>query len=175
MLSLGTVLWRCGEELLGKEGSLQGARQEATVSRDSHNSAWVCCHLCIVETLQPGCRKELHSPERVETQGVLWQLHGRLPKSLTPSPQLVSPPGRKDEEHLSPSGKTDRWNCNSGHSFMDTFSGTSVLDWAKLFLKRKLFFCYCVFMWKKTHSGGWSPAQLYPASTTSCALWKLHN
>lgn len=93
-----------GNELLGKEDSFREAKQEVTVSRDSHSSAWVCCHLCVVETLWPGCQKEVCSLRRMEMQGVLWLLRDELPKSLRPRPQLVSPSVPKDEEHL-PQGR----------------------------------------------------------------------
>lgn len=86
-----------GDELLGKEDSLHGTGQEVTVSRDSPSSAWVCSHLCVIETLRPGCRREGCSLRRAAVHGVLWPLPDKLPKRLRPSPQLVRPVP-KDEE-----------------------------------------------------------------------------
>lgn len=70
-----------GDELLRKEDSFSEAKQEVTVSRGSHSSAWVCCDICLVETLRPGCRKEACALRGVGMQGVLRPAHGELPKS----------------------------------------------------------------------------------------------
>lgn len=86
-----------GDERLGKENSLHGAGQEVTVGRDSPCSASGCSHLCIVETPQPGCRRERCSPRRAAVHGVLWLLPDKLPKRLRPSLQLVRP-ACEDEE-----------------------------------------------------------------------------
>lgn len=56
-----------GDELLGKEDSFREAKQEVTASRGSHSSA--CCHVRVVETLQPACRKDLRFPEETGNEG----------------------------------------------------------------------------------------------------------
>lgn len=162
-----------GDERLGKENSLHGAGQEVTVGRDSPCSALGCSHLCIVETPQPGCRRERCSPRRAAVHGVLWLLPDKLPKRLKPSPQLVCP--ACEDEEISHRGDWCEVKSVAQGIRLRVLPLSPALGcqhWTEpSYFPRESFTVTSFFMQKKTHSGCSSTALL--SIPPSCALPRL--